>query len=89
MVERGCPNLWRLASFYGERSKVQRVRLALSCRPWDYLLETVDAFKYLKGILLLCFYPDCTLNLAEATKPMVLFGMVYVPAEGIVRQEDM
>ena len=71
--------------FCGERSKVQRVRLACSCRPWDYLLESVDAFKYLKGILLLYFlYQDYKLNLAEATKPMVLFGMVYVLAEGIV-----
>ena len=71
--------------FCGERSKVQRVRLACSCRPWDYLLESVDAFKYLKGILLLYFlYQDYRLNRAEATKPMVLFGMVYVLAEGIV-----
>lgn len=68
--------------FLWERSKMRRVQLALSCRPWDYLLENVDALKYLKGILLLYFL--YRLNLAEATEVTVLLGMVYVLAEDMV-----
>ena len=61
---------------------MRRVQLALSCRPWDYLLENADALKYLKGILLLYFL--YRLNLAEATEVTVLLGMVYVLAEDMV-----
>ena len=61
---------------------MRRVQLALSCRPWDYLLENVDALKYLKGILLLYFL--YRLNLAEATEVTVLLVMVYVLAEDMV-----
>ena len=64
----GCRDLWWLVSFYGEHSKMRKVQLALSCVHWGDLLETVNALRYLKGILLLYFlYQVYMLNLAEAT----------------------
>jgi len=47
---------------------MRKVQLALSCVHWGDLLETVNALRYLKGILLLYFlYQVYMLNLAEAT----------------------
>ena len=42
---------------------MRKVQLALSCVHWGDLLETVNALRYLKGILLLY-----VLNLAEALR---------------------
>jgi len=42
---------------------MRQVQLALSCVLWGDLLETVNALRYLKGILLLY-----VLNLAEALR---------------------
>ena len=64
---------------------MRQVQLALSCVHWDNLLETVNALRYLKGILLLYFlYQVYVLNLAEATIMKVLFGMEDVLMEGIL-----
>jgi hypothetical protein len=57
---------------------MRQVQLALSCVLWGDLLETVNALRYLKGILLLYVR-----NLAEATVMKVLFGLEDVLMEGI------